>query len=386
MSRLPADSNHYKRIALAVLVAPLMLLSIAVISTIVTNIYGQFAFDSYSRFVRIYSSSDVVVMAYVVAIAALVTLVYGVPVYLVLKRFGLANIYTLSAAGFIVLLPLGGIYFSVSGAFVAACFWLVVAPYTAVTRKRLRYTASVITLTAVFLVLLVYIIESNFSRQIVEFRTDRTLERNVPVPDWWASVAQKHDINDISDARRLRAQVDLDLPVSAQSRQQAREFFKAGYIALRRPGIAADFAMELVVMMDVPGTDYAHIFKLQQYALSIYPTELATRLLLLQHMLTTNQAGSEAYGYAQSLSYDLITESSGRASVTQLASVCRLLANAYDGRQVNYFEISVFKKCVARLRHYQESPEVKQPLMEIESQLEWMQRVLQSQQQAAGAV
>jgi len=382
MNNATLGRHDYYQIARAAIIAPLMLLPATVIGVFAAYVYGMFYVDYYDRFSRIFPAGETALITMIIGIAIAVTLVYGAPVYLLFKRFNIANIFTLSAAGYIVLIPFG-VYFSLAGAFVAACFWLIITPFSLKITKYIRLGAMLLVLVATVVFIIAKLGEIYFPEDILQYRLGKIIDRNAPLPAWWQSVVGDERIETIADARRIHESLSASVKSGEQLQLANRRFFKASYNALRSNRLSSGDIMELVTLMGVHDVNYPQLFELQKYALSIYPTELTTRLQLLQRMLASYHVGSSEYAYAKSLTYDLITESSQVADAGLLAHVCQQLAAEYDGGKANDFEVGVFTKCLARMHAQADNPGFDQAEIMISKQLDWMKRALKSQADTA---
>lgn len=164
----PAENT---RVARAVLLAPLSMLLVVWFGGFGLHLYDLLTHPNYHAYANLYLSG-MATLGYMVLVAAVITLVYGLQVYLLLRHFRQASLRNLILAGgvpFIVLdLVLtksfaSGLVFAGFGALVAATFWLVVTPHPPAVNVWIKKSMRVLVALMLGLWLLVLLADALFS-------------------------------------------------------------------------------------------------------------------------------------------------------------------------------------------------------------------------------
>ncbi len=383
MEKSKITRRHVVRIILALFLAQLIHIPVWAFGILGGSLLDALTTTDFHGHVKFYSSG-LLFAGYAMLVSFVVTLVYGVPVYLVLHYFNKSNLLNLILAGLIMPMSiglafgniLGGLYAGIYGALVAAAFWMVVTPHgPRAVRYVIGATAALFVIT-LGLLFTTQILDKYYAEDIRTARLERALVKHAPLPVWWEATGNVDSFTSLEQARAVYRQYDRHNAASAEQKRRHREFFKAAYLTIQHASYDPTFLAELVLMMNLPGIDYPYITKLQEYALALHlpGTELRARILLA--MLKTTESNPKAYDYPRSLSYDLITEKYTEMAPELLAPLCSRLAADYSGNRINYFEISVFRKCQARLSHFVDHPAIQQHLDIVNKQLAIMEKHL----------
>jgi len=380
---------HVQRMILATVIAPIIFLPLIWIPTLSINLINGLTESSYHGHFRFFDPS-LFISLYSVLVAFVVTLSYGLPVYLILNHFKKATLPHLALAGFLAsilfnlayidslssfslsnigLFLLSSLPLSLLGTIVAIIFWLIAVPHSRRTNRNIKIYSTVIFSVTFILAATAWTLDEFFKEELRTASIENALQNNAPIPEWWNNVDAEGRFATILEARSLHPGRSDQGKNTSKVQSQNRKFFKLAYNTLQNIDLDTDTVLELVYLMDLPYVDYPHMFELQKYALTRQPYSLQIRIQLLMHMLTTSTASQDSHGYATSLSYDLITESAPRLSVQVLGPLCQTLASDYNGRAVSHFEIQVFKRCVSNLSKKPITPNIQQHLDFVEAKL-----------------
>lgn len=380
---------HIQRRILATVIAPLIFLPLFWIPTLSINLFNGLTESSYHGHFRFFNTS-LFISLYSVLVAFVVTLVYGLPIYLILSHFKKATLPHLALAGFLASILfnliyigslgsftlsnigsflLGALPLSLLGTVVAITFWTIAVPHSRRTNRNIKIASTVIFSVAFVLAATAWTLDKFFKEELRTASIEKALQKNAPIPEWWDNVAAEGRFSTILEARSLYLSHSNPGSNTSMIQSQNRKFFKIAYHTLQNIDLDADTVLELVYLMDRPYVDYPHMFELQKYALTRQPYSLQNRIQLLVHMLTTSPVNQDSHGYATSLSYDLITESAPRLSAQVLGPLCQELTSGYNGHAVNYFELQVFEKCISNLSKKPVAPTIQQHLNFIKAKL-----------------
>ena len=263
---------------------------------------------------------------------------------------------------------------SLLGTIVAIAFWHIAVPQSERTNRNIK-RAAIVTFCITFLLgTAAWTLDRFFQDELRTASIENALHKNVPLPKWWDNVEAEGCFDTIVDARTLHQSLTKLSNNTSKTKESNRAFFKLAYRTLQNVNLDADTVLELVYLMDRPHVDYTHMFELQKYALTKRNSNMHTRAQLLIHMLTNYSKDKKPHGYAISLSYDLITESASKLSTHELGLLCHTLAEGYNGRAANHFEIHVFEKCVVNMSKKSSTPKYNDQLNYIKSKLELMKQ------------
>lgn len=380
---------HIQRMILATVIAPLILIPFIWLPTLSINLFNGLTESSYHGHFRFFNAS-LFISLYSVLVAFVVTLVYGLPAYLILCHFKKATLPILALTGFLapilfylVYIGLSGSFnlsnigslllaslpFSLLGTIVAITFWLIAVPYSKRTNRNIKVFSIIIISITFLLAATAWVLDEFFKEELRIRSIKNALQKNAPIPEWWDNVDAEGRFATILDARSLYLSHTNLSSNSSMLQSQNRKFFKIAYSTLQNIDLDTDTVLELVYLMELPYVNYPHMFEIQKYALTRQPYSFQIRIQLLVNMLTTSPVNQDSHGYATSLSYDLITESAQRLSAQVLGKLCHVLAADYKGHPVSHFKIQVFERCVSNLSAKPTTPKIKQQLDFIKEKL-----------------
>ena len=380
---------HIQRMILATVLAPLIFFPLFWIPTLTINLFNGLTASSYHGHFRFFDNG-LLISLYSVLVAFVVTLVYGLPIYLILSHFKKATLLHLALAGFsasilfnliyigslgsftlsnIGSLLLGSLPLSLLGAIVAITFWLIAVPHSKRMSRNIKVYSTLIFSITFLLAATAWSLDKFFKEELRTASIENALQKNAPTPEWWDNVDAEGRFATILEARKLYLSHSSQGGNISNTQSQNRKFFKLSYNTLQDVNLDTDTVLELVYLMDQPYIDYPYMFELQKYALTRRPYSLQLRIQLLMRMLTTSPVNQDSHGYATSLSYDLITESASKLSAQVIGPLCQELASGYNGHTVNHFELQVFEKCVLNLSKKPVTPRIEQHLDFIKAKL-----------------
>ena len=320
------NKYHITRIIIALVVAQLIHIPIWFISALGYSLFEAFTSTEYIGQARLFSS-ELFLVVYAVAVSFVVTLVYGIPIYLVLKRFKKASSLNLAIAGalpFVIISLISGPFdypaflYALYGATIATTFWMVVTAHSPRTSRIFKSVAISLAALTVVLIATTLMIDIFFKDNLRTARLERALSNKAPIPEWWEQVDNDRIFDNIEEARDLYDQYDRHGAKNELRQRQNREFFKSAYLTIRDVKQDPNFIVELVLLMNMPHIEYPHMAQLQWYTLALRLPEDEPRARILTALLNTAPVNSKDYSRATSWSYDLLTGNKVSAQASTL--------------------------------------------------------------------
>lgn len=359
-------NTKIKNITCALFLSQLVLIPLIVIPDVGVRLWEGFTsaeLFSSGRFLN----NGIYIMFYTVLVSSFVTLIYGIPIYLFLDRYNKANLLNLIVAGSAPYMLVGPF-----GVFIAGAFWAVITEHSLRVKKMLSIILYILISITLGLVVMAKILDAYFVEDMANQRISRALSKKAPPPEWWGKVGTADKFKTVNEAvseyHRIRVLDDNN----SNRITQSREFFKSAYLTIQDPTIDSNFKIELVLLMDAPFINYQYINVLQEYVLFLPKADKNNQARLLIGMLN----GKVTNAAFVSLAYDFLTENKAGIKPEIAAPLCSKLALLYKPREINYFEIAIFRQCEKRLRPHTGKPYAQKHYRIVKSQLMIMEEYL----------
>jgi hypothetical protein len=157
-------------IARALLLSPLSMILVVWFYGLSMELYDLIRLPQHHISIDSYQTGAIIA-GYMVMVAAVITLCYGLPIYLMLKYFRQATLLNLVLAGLVpfVLIStlgygsfIGGLIFGLLGGLVAAAFWLTVTRHNEAAKRWIKRGVIVLLTLMLGLLLSVMLLDAAF--------------------------------------------------------------------------------------------------------------------------------------------------------------------------------------------------------------------------------
>jgi hypothetical protein len=342
-----------RRVALATLLSPLVVVPLVTVPTLLAGLYADIFGDG------MHGGGEWLIGPFVAGYGLLIaygaTILYGLPLYLVLHRYGRVSWAVLATAGTLPVIW-GGIILAVCGFAVATAFWAIATPLPEKQRRLNTRIALGATLAMLVLGVAQFLTAGVFQDELRLVRLQGKIARVAPKPVWWNEVVSPQtSVTTVEGARAaFKSLIEPAADGTKPGMMRRRQFFRLAYEALERAPDQGPLVVELVRLIEFSEVDYPDLLSLQRYAMALplrYNADPNTVAAVLTTMLRTDpDQKSNTLSYAR----DQIEEQSHRTSPAALAPLCAEIAKRDIGLPPDEFPLRILRRCASVLEPYRD--------------------------------